>query len=431
MLESRSISILSLLFFAMAATAAAEPLTLGQCLQLARDKHPALQAVALTPAMAQDEERRVAGALWPQVEFSAGYTVQNEAQQVVIGSMQEPTQDSAYASGGLRATQTLYDFGRRGSRVEQTAAQREAAQQTYVAREQEAFLQLVTAYYQVLKAQSLLQAAQDETTRLEEHLRIARTLFEQGVVTRNDVLQAEVGLAGSRQMQLARQGMLTNAWAQLNYFTGRPDEARGELEPAQVSALPAEGVCPEFFSARPDLAAQRSRLESSRQAVAVSRTGHLPELFARVGVDYLENSHVTEQAIWSATLGFKVNLFDGGASSAALRQALKAREQERATLRAKEQEASLEYRMAQTDADTAHSRIGVTEEAIRQAQENLRINRDRYAEQVGTATEVTDAQTLLARTETDYHQSLFDYQVALARLAKASGRLAAGGENHD
>ena len=65
----------------------------------------------------------------------------------------------------------------------------------------------------------------------------------------------------------------------------------------------------------------------------------------------------------------------------------------------------------------------VAAQAISQAEENLRINENRYRENVGTGTDVIDAQTLLTQTRTDYDQALFDYQVAIARIRKAAGEL--------
>ncbi len=92
-------------------------------------------------------------------------------------------------------------------------------------------------------------------------------------------------------------------------------------------------------------------------------------------------------------------------------------------LRQLEAELMLEYQTAANDAGVASERIAVTEQAIRQGEENLRINKDRYQEQVGTATDVIDAQTLLTQTRTDYLRAVFDYQVAIARVKQALGQL--------
>jgi outer membrane protein len=63
----------------------------------------------------------------------------------------------------------------------------------------------------------------------------------------------------------------------------------------------------------------------------------------------------------------------------------------------------------------------VAEKAIEQAEENFRINRERYKEQVATSTDVIDAQTLLTKTKSDYYNALSDYNIALGTLERAMG----------
>jgi outer membrane protein len=83
----------------------------------------------------------------------------------------------------------------------------------------------------------------------------------------------------------------------------------------------------------------------------------------------------------------------------------------------------LELATAQNDMRVAGARIKVAETAIAQGVENLRITRDRYIEKVGTATDVVDATTLLTQTRTDYYQSIYDLEVAAARVKRATGNL--------
>jgi outer membrane protein TolC len=60
---------------------------------------------------------------------------------------------------------------------------------------------------------------------------------------------------------------------------------------------------------------------------------------------------------------------------------------------------------------------------VTQAEENRRLNEERYQEQVGTATEVIDAQTLLTRTRVNYWTALYDHQMAKAELLWAMGAI--------
>ena len=174
---------------------------------------------------------------------------------------------------------------------------------------------------------------------------------------------------------------------------------------------------------RPDLQALRKSMVITEQDVRESKAAFYPELFARLSLDYLENSKLREQALYAGTIGLKVNLFDGFSSTAGKRKAMAAQIQAQERLRLAEEQTKLEIATARNDLAVAYQRIGVTKEAIRQGEENLRINRDRYQERVGTATEVLDAQTLLTQSRTEHYRAIYDYQLAVARLRRATGEL--------
>jgi len=69
----------------------------------------------------------------------------------------------------------------------------------------------------------------------------------------------------------------------------------------------------------------------------------------------------------------------------------------------------------------AEKHIFVAKKAIEQAEENFRINKERYKEQVATSTDVIDAQTLLTKTKSDYFNALSSYNIALAILERSMG----------
>lgn len=404
--------------------AGAETLSLERCLELARGNNPTLRAEALEPDIAQTEVLRARSGYLPRVDFQGMYTVQQAPQGVRFEGRTLPTQEAEYPSASLKAEQTLYDFGRTATRIERARALREAAGAGFRAREQDVLLETVAAYYGVLEARKLREAAAQELGQFADHLRAAESLFRQGSVTRNDVLQAQVELAASRQALLARENDVENRWLRLNYLTGRPEEARGELEEEPLFSFDPEAPPDEREAqGRPELEAQRRAVEAGRAAAEESRLAYWPTLFARGGIDYVENRRVAEQTIYSATAGVRVDLFDGTGRAAERRQALARLSRERLRLQDLEAQARLDLRTAVNDARVAAARVRVAQEAIRQGEENLRINRNRYREKAGTATEVIDAQTLLTRTRTDYYRALYDYQLAVARVRRAEGAL--------
>lgn len=409
----------------LAGTVEAEPLSLDECLRRAAAGNYALAVTASDTRIAAENTAQARSGFLPRLDFQGGYTVQAAPQAVSIQGREVETQDAAYGFFGVTATQTIYDFGRTASRTRKASLLQEAVARTYDAREKEVFLQVVEAYYGILEARKVLGAADEEIVQRTDHLRVARNLYEQGVVTRNDLLQAEVKLADSRQRRLAAANLMENRWLFLNYLTGQPLTFRADLEEKDTHPpLPSPETAEEKALAnRPELASLAKSVEAGEAEVAESRAGYYPELFARGSIDYAENSKVREQAIYAATVGLKVNLFDGFATTSRHRQALENLGKQRDSLRLAREQIRLELATSLNDARVAAERIKTMETAIRQGEENLRINRDRYQAQVGTATDVIDAQTLLTQIRTDYFRAVFDYQVAAARVRKAMGEL--------
>ena len=72
--------------------------------------------------------------------------------------------------------------------------------------------------------------------------------------------------------------------------------------------------------------------------------------------------------------------------------------------------------------ETAYRTIGLQERGRAAAREQLRLAQDRYRVGIGTALEVTDAQTAVQRAEGDYVNSVYEYHRAIAALEAAVGR---------
>ena len=420
----RSTIIYVLLFFISVSSAHGETLTLADALAKRGSSSRILKIAAIDEQIAVDNVQANRSGYLPRVDIQAGFTAQQAPQSISTPSGTLATQEADYGFLSLGITQTLYDFGRTGARSARAEANREATRIGYKYQEQNLFLQTVTSYFLILQGQKLLKAADEEVTQMTDHLRMAQVLFEEGVVTRNNVLQAEVQLSRSKQRRLEVANRLDNAWLDLNNQIGEPPESRTELvEETKINLTDQDKTAREAVAERAEIQAQRKRVDADELAVKENKTGYYPEIFAKAGLDYVQNDKVKEQTIMAATVGLKINLFDGYATTSRFNQAVKNRSRSLEHLRQMESDFALEYRTAVNDAKVAKERIAVTETSIKQGEENLRINKDRYQEQVGTATDVIDAQTLLTQTRTEYFQAIFDYEMAMARIKRARGEL--------
>ena len=421
----RKIVMCCLLLCMAIGTARADVLTLQDCLSKAASANRALKVTAYEEKKGAEGVTVARSGFLPRIDLQAGYTTQYEAQTIKTPTGSFATQEPDYGFLSVALNQTLYDFGRTAARSRRSVLLREAAALEYAGQAKNIFLEVVQTYFGILESRKFMQTAAEEVEQRKEHLRVAANLFEQGVVTRNDLLQAEVKLADSRQRHLDATNRMENGWLLLNFLTGMPPQHRAELEELPViTKVPAEKATPKTaVASRPEIAILRKARDAAEADISESRSGFFPELYARLGIDYLENDKVEHPAVYAATVGLRVNLFEGFATAARLRQAVQNRSQAEERLRLEEERIRLELQLAENDAKVAAERIGTLEHSIRQGEENLRINRDRYSGQVGTATEVLDAQTLLTQIKNDYHRAKYQYEVAEARKLHALGML--------
>ncbi len=84
---------------------------------------------------------------------------------------------------------------------------------------------------------------------------------------------------------------------------------------------------------------------------------------------------------------------------------------------------ALQLRQYWVAVQETNKQIPVTEEAINQAEENLKVNRNRYENGLSTNTEVIDAENLRTRSQNNYANTMYDAVLARFRLKRAMGIL--------
>jgi outer membrane protein TolC len=288
-------------------------------------------------------------------------------------------------------------------------------------------LDFAVAYFDLLEAEKLVRVAEKEVESVQGHLRDARNLYENGVITKNDLLQAEVRLSDAQQKLLNVRNLRAINASRLNTILSRPLSA--EVQVMDVQEVPAGHVIPDREKAwetalelRPEMRIADETMRSLNFEEVSRKAEYYPRFFAGASYDYTENRYFLHQGNASLLLGMTLNLFSGGSTKA---EVLKVEYQKTQLLEQRARlgdEIRLEVERNILDLKNAVERIKVTKDAAGQAEENLRINRVRYEEGVGTATEVLDAVTLLTVAETNYYRSLYDLRRAESAVFYSVGK---------
>jgi outer membrane protein TolC len=360
----------------------------------------------------------------PQVNAYADHTWLQNQPEAIFGGGTSPLSDDSFLRYGVTVKQLITDFGRTGSGIKAArAGARSQAEETGMTRNTVA-LDFVAAYVSLLQVEKALNLADLEVQRFESHVKDAGALHAAGEVTLNDVLAAEVALADASLRRITIQDDRNLATSRLNYLILHPlDNPTTVVDfPFHLDSIPdLEEASTRASANRPELKILGERITAKEAQLSSREAESFPILFVSGGYAYEENPFRVHEDNWSAMLGLNWELYTGGAQTAGQKQI---RDELNALLAQQEQAReliTLEVRDSRRLLTGAVERTSVTQKAVTQAKESLRLQRSRYTEGEATATEVTDAVTSLARAEDNRQVAVYGRLMAEARLLYATG----------
>ena len=375
------------------------------------------------------EGRTVAFAKWlPRLDASGDYTALSEPPATIIDGTPIQTADKNIWRARLVAEQTIYDFGRTRSRVDQAGARTAVAERLEGVTREGLALDVISAFLGARRADALRKVAEESLATANDHRRLARDQFDIGTVARNDVLAADVQVANAEGALITAEVRMEISRSRLALRMGYQGDR--SLTPAPGPyPVPAGGVPPlseslrAAFGKRDELRAQGASIREGEAAADTARAEFAPTFFGQGGYSYEVNDLNPNKSVFSILLGGKVNLFSGFADEASLRQARMTVERRKETLDKLRDEIALEVKSAHLLVAEADKRIAVAEVAVVNAEENLRIQDERYKEGMAISTEALDAQTLLTRAKVDRQNAIYDLAEAQYRLLAVRGEL--------
>ncbi|MBF0327806.1 MAG: TolC family protein [Nitrospirae bacterium] len=360
----------------------------------------------------------------PNVNAFAGKTYLSYQPAALMGGQPVYMSEKNYASYGINAYQTLFDFGQNSSQIEISKNTHTLSSLELKKIKSLAALDFLSAYFDTLEAEKIINTSKKEMERLQAHQTAAKNLFDEGVITKNDLLQAEVRLADARQRSLSANTTREIFLMRLNNILSF--QMTDGIEVEEYDREPGVGtdlnrLWDYALSNRVELLIIDKEIKSAELEESSLRSDYFPKFFAQGGYNYTENSYQQHDANWSVILGLNMNLFGGMSTEASVSKAKYRTAQLREKKKQISDEIKLQVKQAFLEAATSYEKLTVSKNAFEQAEENLRINKVRYAEGIGTATEVLDAISLLTITETNNFKTRYELRKAQAALLYAAG----------
>ena len=291
-------------------------------------------------------------------------------------------------------------------------------------------LEVKKAYYGILKAEKLRTVAKQSVEQLKAQLEVSKAFFEEGLTAKNDLLQTEVQMAQARQDLIRATNGVQLAKSRFNTLlrlgVSEEVEIQDILDYTPVR-LPLDEALERAVRTRPEIQEVSLAAVSAEKRVKLSKSGFYPSLalignYKRETDDVLLRALVREDPdIWTITLQGEWTFWEWGKTKHEVAAARARSTKARHLLNEVQDNIRLEVKDAYLSLREAEENIQVAKTAVVQAEENFRMNEERYKQQVATSTDVFVAQTLLTQARTNYFNALSDHNIAWARLERAMG----------
>ncbi|MHB1097462.1 MAG: TolC family protein [Gemmatimonadaceae bacterium] len=333
-------------------------------------------------------------------------------------------------SRGMSANLELFDGGRRWFNLRAAEANVDAADASETSQRYNIALQVKQQYFAVLAARESEAAARRQLEQATEQLKSSTAKVRAGAATKSDSLRSAIQVGNARLAMLTAQNNLRVANAGLSRLVGASDVVtampadtaemgRIVLDSAQLTAMALDG---------PSVRQAEAALVAARASKKAAKTPYMPTINSSYS---LSGNNTSDTFDWGSgripkqnSLRFSLNfpLFNNLSREENVMRTNVAEDNAIAALRdAKlaQQQSLVQFLGAFR---TAEERVAIQLSSVAAAEEDLRVQQQRYNLGASVLLDLLTSQTTLDQARASLIQARYDARIAKAQVEALVGR---------
>ena len=412
-------------------------LTLKNCVDIALERNLDIHLIEETLAQADTDITQAWSAMLPFIGAQASYSGLDDALAFELGPTSLTFMDRDIYKAGVVLRQPVFAGGRLNAARKAARYLRDARIQDKKSLEEEIVFQVTRVYWTAQVAELFHHVAVEAVNLLEKHEHDVSILVREGANPEVDLLRTKTDLANAKKNLNATANAFDIAISGLKNLMvidleeavlltrslGRPPKPAGCL-----AALTHRAI-----ENRSELASLNLRVAAAEQGLKAAWGEYFPNIALEGRYEYMQGDirDMDGDFHWTVGIGADVPLWNWGKTRANIIKAGSRLRQSKIEYKKIEELISLEVRKAFLNIGKAEKNIAAAEAALKTSREAYRMEKARYRSGEGTNTDVLDARTAFSRSEANYAQALFEYNVALAALKRAMGMHITEPDNHE
>lgn len=410
---------------------AAHPISLTQAVELAQRNAPSAVQARGQLRTANASVKGAYAAFLPNLNLSANRSYRSQSgtnNRIQNGEI--VTANSPWTSGmGLSAGVTLFDGGQRFFDIRSAKANVNAASANEVAQRYSIALNVKQAFFNALAARESEAAAEAQLQEAQQQLKASVAKVKARVATKSDSLRSVIAVANARLALVTARNNLQTANASLTRLVATPYVVTPEQgDTLELGALAVDSTeLAQLATSGPAVDQAEAAANAAHAASRAARTPYLPSLslsYSRNGsgddLQYGLGAPFRYSTSWNFSLSFP--LFDRLNREESVVRADVAETNARAALRDARLAARQQLVQYLGALQSAQERISIQGQSVAAAEEDLRVQQQRYDVGASTLLDVLTSQTALNQARAALIQARLDYRVAKAQIEALVGR---------
>ena len=410
---------------------ALRPITQQEAVRLAQRNAPAAVAARGQMRAANSSIRSAYGAFMPSLNFTLGQSQRtgpgrNPATGQIENYVAQPWSYTTGISSGLN----LFDGGKRFADLRARRADLGSAEANETAQRFNIALQVKTQYAAILAARESEAAAQSQLDQAEQQLRAASARVMAGAATLSDSLRSVIQVGNARLALITAQNDIRVSSAALTRLVATPFLVTADpADTADFAPVALDSVALAALAERgPAVRQAEAQRTSAGAALRSSKTGYLPTIdlrYTRSGDGSDKYFGIGSGSLaYARTLSLNLNfpVFNNFSREEAVTRADVAEDNAEAQMRDARLAAQQNIIQQFGQLRSAEERIRIQQASVVAAQEDLRVQQQRYSLGASTLLDLLTSQSTLTQASAALIQARLDYRLARAQIEAIIGR---------
>lgn len=327
---------------------------------------------------------------------------------------------------GVTASYPIYTSGKAEAEIGSSEFGLKAAELSTERSRENLKLDVIKAYYDALEARRTVDVRQETVDKYQDHYTNVSQLYAAGSKARIDVIRSSVELSNAAQNLIKAQNSyevnLATLRNYLNVDRSEPLNLTSDFSYDQFN-IDMDACIDYAYRNRKDLLIDLYKYQQAENDIKAAKADFGPSVTLSAGPSWSHTFKPSTSSDSDITAGATLswNFWDNGLTRAKVQQAEASRDKAKLTLTKDQEDIDLSLRQAYYNMREAEKRLNSTGDAVKQAEEDYFIAREKYRAGEGLMLDIIDAQEALSTARLNYISAEYDYARYKATVENAMG----------